>query len=213
MSKVTPTQPARAEQRVAKQLPATPEILPPAADGDDEEVADDDDEDVANGGDDAEVVVTTKKAPARHAADDDSDDAPAVDRDADLSIKRLTMSTGVNDREPVGTAATFTAGAQERIYAFIEVSNPAQVESEVFVVFQSEGGRERAGVRVRVGPASRWRTWATSRHATKPGKWQAVVRDTKGRELARASFTVARGSEPPDSKADAEPLSDRGPAR
>lgn len=129
-------------------------------------------------------------------------DADAVDPDAELTVKRLVISSGVSDREPAGAAKTFTAGAQDRIYAFVEVGNEDRAQSEVFVSFFKDGSAERGGVRLRVGPSPRWRTWSFTRLANDPGTWHAVVRNGKGQELARTSFEIVGAGATP-AKSDA----------
>ncbi len=124
------------------------------------------------------------------------DDAEAVDVDAALTVKRLVIASGVSGREPVGAATTFTAGAQDRIYAFVEVGNPDGATSEVSVSFFKDGGAERGGVKLRVGASPRWRTWSFTRLAKEPGTWHAVVRNAKGEELARTRFEIVAGATP-----------------
>ncbi|HHH11398.1 MAG TPA: DUF2914 domain-containing protein, partial [Sorangium sp.] len=108
-----------------------------------------------------------------------------------LRVNRLVISSGVSGREPTGAANRFEAGAQRRIYAFLEVNNPNDSDSKVVVTFYPEGGRQRGGITMKVGPSRRWRTWATTRRATKPGVWHAVVHDLHGKVLARTSFEIS----------------------
>jgi hypothetical protein len=119
----------------------------------------------------------------------DGDDHGEPDA-AELGIKRVVIASGVSDREPVGAAASYEAGANDRIYAFVEVGNESRVESELTLSFYRDGGRELGGSRLEVGAAPRWRTWSFTRVANKPGKWYAVVRDGEGKELGRKGFTV-----------------------
>ena len=115
---------------------------------------------------------------------------PEANVDADLRIKRLVIAHGVESREPVGAATTFSKSDAKRIYAFVEVDNRDRVHSEVFVSFVHEDNPERGSVRLRVGAAPRWRTWAYTQLAHKQGTWHAVVRNGKGDELARTKFEV-----------------------
>lgn len=115
--------------------------------------------------------------------------APAV-LDADLGVKRLVLARGVEGREPVEPSETFALDEAKQIYAFVEVQNPDQVESEIFVTFEKDGGPSVGHVTLRVGPSSRWRTWAFTRGATTAGKWTAVVRDGDGDLLARQPFEI-----------------------
>ena len=115
---------------------------------------------------------------------------PAIDRDARLGVKRLIIARGVSGREPVDPTTTFTAGDSDRIYAFVEVTNADRTRSEVFVSFVKEGETERGRISLNVGASPRWRTWAYTRLASSPGNYEAIVRDARGEEIARAPFTV-----------------------
>ncbi|XYH99045.1 DUF2914 domain-containing protein [Sorangium sp. So ce1128] len=110
---------------------------------------------------------------------------------AELKVKRLVVAAGVKDREPVAPGTTFHAPETERLYAFIEIENRSEVEGEVTVAFvPPDGGAPVGNVTLGVGPSPRWRTWAFTRGARKPGEWTAVVRSETGEELARAPFEV-----------------------
>ncbi|WP_437756699.1 DUF2914 domain-containing protein [Sorangium sp. So ce1389] len=110
---------------------------------------------------------------------------------AELKVKRLVVAAGVKDREPVAPGTTFRAPETERLYAFIELENRSEVEGEVTVAFvPPDGGAPVGNVTLGVGASPRWRTWAFTRGARKPGEWTAVVRSETGEELARAPFEV-----------------------
>jgi len=111
-------------------------------------------------------------------------------RPIELRVKRLVVARGVKSREPVDPAGSFELDELERIYAFVEVSNPDRADSEIFVTFEPEQGAARGHVRLRVGPSPRWRTWAYTRGIRQPGSWWAVVRDGDGEELARTPFEI-----------------------
>ena len=136
----------------------------------------------------AEPVAAAKRAP--HKSTKRRAVVPAeANLDADLGVKRLIIAHGVKGREPVAAADAFSSDAK-RIYAFVEVSNPERAASAVFVSFSREGGPERGKIELRVGESSRWRTWAYTRLADKPGRYIAKVRDGRGRVLAKAPFEV-----------------------
>ncbi len=113
--------------------------------------------------------------------------------DAPLKIRRLVVSTEIarGKREPVGEKAAFKASELDKVYAFVEVENPTQAESEVFVTFEPAGqGASEGQVTLRVGASPRWRTWAFTRNVKKAGTWNAVVRNADGKVLARTPFEV-----------------------
>jgi hypothetical protein len=162
-----------------------------------------------------EAEVAGAKSKAKKAIDDaevSSGDAaePEVDVDAKLFVKRLVIAKGVEAREPVSPASTFTQGESDRIYAFVEVGNEDKAASAISVSFFRDGESDRGGVELRVGESPRWRTWAFTRLAKKPGKWHVVVRGPKGQELARDSFEVVAADKPQASADDAAEKTEDG---
>jgi hypothetical protein len=119
------------------------------------------------------------------------DRARAADASAKLRIKRLVLTEGVKGREPVETKSSFSAAEAKRIYAFVEVENPAAEESEITVSFEpTSGGAAHGNITLDVGASPRWRTWAFTRGARTAGAWTAVVRGPDGDVLAKAPFEV-----------------------
>jgi hypothetical protein len=113
--------------------------------------------------------------------------------DAKLKVRRLVVAEGVErgKREPIGAKASFKAADIHKLYAFVEVENPEQAESEVFVTFEPEhAGPSQGQISLKVGESSRWRTWAYTRGVKKAGSWAAVVRSADGTVLARTPFEV-----------------------
>ncbi|MCC6556534.1 MAG: DUF2914 domain-containing protein [Polyangiaceae bacterium] len=123
-------------------------------------------------------------AKARRAASD-------ADVAAKLRVKRLVLAEQVKGREPVEEKTSFHAADTDRIYAFVEVENGAEEETEITVSFEPPGGGAAKGnVTLPVGASPRWRTWAFTRGARVAGGWTAVVRAPDGKVLARAPFDV-----------------------
>lgn len=110
--------------------------------------------------------------------------------DAAARVTRLSVSRGVERRQPVGEAERFERGSYERLYAYLEVDNRGEAGAVVVSFVPPGGGPERGRVRLDVGASPRYRTWAYSRAVDLPGRWAAVVRSLDGRELARTSFDV-----------------------
>jgi hypothetical protein len=182
-------QPAATPHRALPGEPAVNvDVNVPAANSDDEGVekkqADDEDEDRA---DEDEPAAKEKRAAKD---DDDEDRAPEKDLAADLSVTRLVMAKGVKSREPVGASNVFTAGEQDKIYAFLEVGNRDRVPSELYVTFKNHTTGKSARVPVQVGAGARWRTWVFTRAANKPGQWSATVKNAKGKTLASGKFSI-----------------------
>jgi hypothetical protein len=110
--------------------------------------------------------------------------------DAAARVSRLSISRGVERRQPIGEAVRFERGSYERLYAYLEVDNRGEPGAVVVSFVPPGGGPERGRVRLDVGASPRYRTWAYSRAVDLPGRWAAVVRSLDGRELARTSFEV-----------------------
>jgi hypothetical protein len=111
--------------------------------------------------------------------------------ESSLAVKRLVVTTGVKDREPLVTADALPSDGSA-IYAFVELANPAAESENVRITFERRGGAERVGdVTLPVpGNASRHRTWAFTRFIRVAGVWEAVLWSESGAELGRTSFEV-----------------------
>jgi len=107
-----------------------------------------------------------------------------------LGLAELTVARGVEERKPVDPGQRFSLADGKKLYAVMVVSNPEKVESEVTVAWQPDGGKERGGVTVKVGPQPRWRTWAYHSHFKKPGLYYAIVRSAEGQVLGKAPFVI-----------------------
>jgi hypothetical protein len=113
--------------------------------------------------------------------------AGAEEQTASLTINRLVVCSGVENREPVDNVSTFPAGS-EVAYAFLEATN---VSSDVEVSFVwRHGGSEVARVILPIRAGSRWRTYSSKKLAGRSGSWQVEVQDSSGAVLATVDFTV-----------------------
>jgi len=108
-----------------------------------------------------------------------------------LSVRRLVVSRGIVNREPTGVMEHVTLGKAERVFAFVELQNPAKSSSQVNVRFVSPAGQP-IDVLLEVGDQPRWRTWAFTRKVRETGTWTVTVRTTDGAELARTQFEVTQ---------------------
>jgi hypothetical protein len=143
------------------------------------------------------AASTTASASAKPPSPEPSRTAAAPQREATLSgdshltVKRFVIAKGVKNREPVAPTTTFK-GEPQKIYAFVEVENKDRSPAEIVVEFEPPGGGAPHGdVKLAVGAAPRWRTWAYTRTASTAGSWTAVIKNKKGDVLARAPFEVA----------------------
>lgn len=106
---------------------------------------------------------------------------------AALTLARMEIAAGVENREPVGVAATFPA-TQEKVFCFLEFTN-VTAETGVTVVW-SVGGKEMGAVPLTVKAYSKYRTWAYKTIAGMTGEWKVDVKDASGAVLKSAAFTI-----------------------
>jgi hypothetical protein len=117
-------------------------------------------------------------------------DEPVLEEVGGLEPRRLVVSRGIEEREPVDAADTFGAKS-ERLYAFVELHNESDRKRTAVVTFEGPDGKRTGFVELSV-PAEqpRWRTWAYSKYVTEPGTWAAVVRTPEGKLLGRTEFEI-----------------------
>ena len=107
-----------------------------------------------------------------------------------ITIRRLITAPAVEHREPVAASAVF-GRHEERVYAFVEVSNESKENKTLFVHFIGPDGQVSGGIELEIPPTvPRWRTWAHTRHAREPGLWRVEIRSTDGRLLGALPFEV-----------------------
>jgi hypothetical protein len=105
-------------------------------------------------------------------------------------VKKLVIAKGVQNRQPVDEGETFSADDLDKLYAYVEVENTDAHEGDIVVAFEPPEGPAQGNVTLAVGPSPRWRTWAYTRSAHKLGTWNAVVKTTEGKVLARTPFEI-----------------------
>jgi hypothetical protein len=99
----------------------------------------------------------------------------------------MEIASAVENREPVGIAATFPA-ATEKVYCFLEFKDVSQ-ETRVNVVW-TLGMNEMGNVSLTVKPYAKFRTWANKTLGGMKGDWKVDVKDEAGTVLKSATFKV-----------------------
>lgn len=140
------------------------------------------------------ATITAPTAPPHASTLTAPSPSPSL-RTSELRVRRMQVTSGIEAREPVDHPSSFGPD-DERVYAFVELSNPGDAPRELVVTFE-HGARATGRVTLEV-PAHmpRYRTWAWTEgahHATQgdePEAWTAVVRDESGDEIATDTFTV-----------------------
>ena len=114
-----------------------------------------------------------------------------------VQITALILARGVEKddtgkRMPVEPGAEFVRD-DRRVYAIVDLANPAETEGELMVGWIKPGTTEETNtVTLSVKAQKSWRTWAFNKFVNKePGVWQVVIRDSSDNTvLARAAFEM-----------------------
>jgi hypothetical protein len=109
---------------------------------------------------------------------------------AEGSVARAIVTTGVAEREPVNDLERVLAG-NEKVIFFTELRN---MEGQTVKHRWSHGEQTLAEVEFQVG-GPRWRVWSSKNLMPEwAGEWKAEVVDGEGNVVAEKSFTVAADS-------------------
>src|SRR3990172_2595008 len=104
-----------------------------------------------------------------------------------VTVARLVVGKGVENREPVGVAETFP-GTTEKVYCFLVATNiPEDMEITV-IWFKGEKEMLKTTLPLKMGP--RWRTHADKNLYGLKGDWKVEVRDAKGNLIKGVKFKV-----------------------
>jgi hypothetical protein len=106
---------------------------------------------------------------------------------ASLTISRMEIAGSIENREPVGIAATFPS-TQEKVYCYLEFKDVPQDTAITYV--WTLGQNELGKMTQQVKKSSRWRTWANKSLGGMKGDWKVDVLDESGAVLKSASFKV-----------------------
>ncbi len=105
-----------------------------------------------------------------------------------FGLVALAVATGLDDRQPTGTADSFGLAAGT-LTGWAEVRN-TDAETAVTMVW-SKDGKEKARTEVKVGVSPGWRTWTRKRLGKRDaGDWQLEVLDAEGASLGKLEFAV-----------------------
>ena len=104
-----------------------------------------------------------------------------------FTITRMVICQGVSDREPNGTADTFSVDA-EKVFSFLEVKN-IEFDTKISFVWYFED-QEKARVSVPLQKGMRWRTYSSKKLANMKGSWKVELQEASGIVLNTVSFQV-----------------------
>lgn len=118
---------------------------------------------------------------------------PELDIYDGVTIQRLVTASEVEHREPVAASSVF-GHHDEKVIAFVELSNESEEDKSVLVHFIGPDGQVSGGIELRVPAKSpRWRTWAYTQNAKAPGLWRVEVRSEDGTLVGTLPFEVEPG--------------------
>jgi hypothetical protein len=107
-----------------------------------------------------------------------------------LELLRMTLTSGVKDKDPVDKLDAARAG--ERIYAHLAVRNRTGEPRKVEVAFDVNA-KERSRIELEVRASWQWRTWGynTLREADS-GELTITVTEVDGPELTQVTVPIRR---------------------
>lgn len=113
--------------------------------------------------------------------------APATAAPApSLTISRMEIASSVENRQPVGVAASFPA-SQEKVFCYVELKD---VPTDTAITFAWTYQNETDKVTQQIRKSARWRTWGNKTLAGRKGDWKVEVLDESGAVLQSAAFKV-----------------------
>lgn len=141
----------------------------------------------------AKSVEDPKADPSPPEEIEPSHEEPTLQSEDGITIHRLITAPEVEGREPIAASSVF-GHEEEKVYAFLDVSNESPEKKTLTVFFIGPSGKVSGGVELTV-PASvpRWRTWAYTRFFDEAGLWRVEVRNAEGTLVGALPFEVAEG--------------------
>lgn len=104
-----------------------------------------------------------------------------------ISIARLVVGTGIENREPAGIAETFSS-TTGKVVCFLEANNIAEDTDITFAWIYN--GQDVLKTNLTLKAGKRWRTKADKNLYGKKGDWKVEIRDKSGNVLKDVKFKV-----------------------
>ena len=104
-----------------------------------------------------------------------------------FTIERLAVASGIENREPIGIAETFSPDTPV-VYCFLEAKN---IAADTWVTFAwIHNGQEIHSITLALKAGPRWRTRSEKALYGLTGDWSVEIRDENGKVLKQTSFKV-----------------------
>ena len=117
--------------------------------------------------------------------------AAAQETPTELSVSEVQLGSSLERGRVESPTTTFTH-ADGRIYAVVQVQNPARTETRVRVSLERVDGPARSGVLLDIPARPRYRTVARFVARQAPGRYRVVVRTEDGTELSSTELTISK---------------------
>jgi hypothetical protein len=104
---------------------------------------------------------------------------------AAFATTRLVVSTGIENKEPVGAGEVLPAGT-EKAFCFLEAGSITDDTTATFVWYFS--GKEVSRTSVNLKKGERWRTYASKSLRGQKGEWKVDVLDAAGSVVSSVKF-------------------------
>ncbi len=104
-----------------------------------------------------------------------------------ITIARMEIAGGIENREPVGIASSFPA-TQEKVWCFVEFRNVPKETTINYVWTFGQNEVERVPQTIKA--FSKYRTWANKTIAGRKGDWKVDILDESGAVLKSAAFKI-----------------------
>ncbi len=104
-----------------------------------------------------------------------------------FAITRMAVGTGVENREPQGTAEKFPLDT-EKVYCFLEAANIPKDMEITLVWFNGDKEIGKFNLPLKQGP--KWRTWAFKNLRGLKGDWKVEAREPDGKVLKDVKFKI-----------------------
>jgi len=109
-----------------------------------------------------------------------------------ISAEEMVFATAVEDREPVGTGASFPASV-EKIYCFSRIAGVTEPTTITHVWFFNDNEMARVDLTVNGSP---WRTWSSKTMLPEwAGTWRVDIVSPSGDLLSSLEFILGGSSE------------------
>lgn len=108
-----------------------------------------------------------------------------------LRVKAMVVCRGVEERQPMGAATSFSIADGGRLYTHVLLENPLARATKINLTWERPDGVVLHGALLDVPARPRYVTWGFRGMPRPAGRWAALVRSQEGTVLARQEIEIA----------------------